>query len=155
MSPGKNLASAGGNRFLGVVRQAAQNEGLAVSDKLDDVPSTLETSKVGKVSNEFRWMNASMKTSRMTVLEHVKASEVLLCFPYLHILPMLKCTSFYVFGYFTYLCHAEHPLAPQRWGQPPRSKHRQYSRSLELFSVVDRKDQYPVACRIEQRSANS
>lgn len=101
MSPGKNLASAAGNRFLGVVRQAAQNEGLAVSDKPDDVQSTLETSKVGKVSNEFRWMNASMKTSRMTVLEHVKASEVLLLLsisPYLYTLPMLKCTSFNVIG---------------------------------------------------------
>lgn len=78
MSAWKDPSGNTGNRLLGVIRQAAQNGGLAVSERLDDRQPSWEASASNETPNQSRWAHTCLKTSRMTVLEHVKASEVLL-----------------------------------------------------------------------------
>jgi hypothetical protein len=66
MSPSKG--------FLDALRQVVQNEGMAVADKLADHGAHRGASS--GLATQSRWRNAGIETSGMTVLEHVRASEV-------------------------------------------------------------------------------
>lgn len=70
-----SLGKDGSVRFLGV-RQAAENEGLAVADKLADRHTPYEEDSAAVATpTQFKWVRASMIASRKSVLE---ASQVLL-----------------------------------------------------------------------------
>ena len=62
---------------MGVLRDAAQKDGLlAVSESLPHPTESLDVSAADTTTTQFKWLHANTKASRMTVLEHLKASEV-------------------------------------------------------------------------------
>lgn len=75
MPPGR--VKSGGDRFLGVLRDSAQKDGLlALTESLPQPTESVDGSAVDSTRTQFKWLHANTKASRMTVREHLKASEV-------------------------------------------------------------------------------